>query len=137
MSNYLSAAPFPEGMDIVFLDGLTTKTVIGIKKHELYDPQSIRVNIAIGIRQNQACQTDQIKDTINYSDVRRAVKLLVVHHRFKLLERFTEAIAQLILNDFNADWVRVSVAKTAIYDDVEAVGMMIERKKKPTNTDEN
>jgi dihydroneopterin aldolase len=55
------------------------------------------------------------------------VKPLAVHRRFKLVEGFTEAIAQLILTDFNAHWMRVSVAKTSIFNDVEAVGVIIER----------
>ena len=46
-----------------------------------------------------------------------------------LLEALAEQIAQLLIADFGAHWVRVSLAKPAKFDDVESVGVLIERRR--------
>jgi dihydroneopterin aldolase len=38
-------------------------------------------------------------------------------------------VAQIALVEFGAQWVRVRVAKPRKFDDVEAVGVMIERRR--------
>ena len=47
--------------------------------------------------------------------------------QFKLLETFAESIANLILTDFAARWVKVSVQKTDALPQVASVGVVIER----------
>jgi dihydroneopterin aldolase len=46
-----------------------------------------------------------------------------------LLEALAEKVAQLLIRDFGAHWVRVSIAKPAKFDDVRAVGVTIERRR--------
>jgi 7,8-dihydroneopterin aldolase/epimerase/oxygenase len=47
----------------------------------------------------------------------------------KLLEAFAEQIADIVLNEFRAQWVRVRVAKPNKFDDVQALGIVIERRR--------
>ncbi len=46
---------------------------------------------------------------------------------FSLLESLAEHIAQIILKDFNAPWVKVSVAKLQAIRNCKMVGVCIER----------
>jgi dihydroneopterin aldolase len=114
-------------MDVVFINGFTGSTVIGINHDELHEPQSVRLDLAIGVPRLRACCTDRIEDTIDYSAVHAALHHLLCTHRMRLLEALAEAIAQLTIAEFGAHWVRVSLAKPAKFDDVEAVGVTIER----------
>ena len=114
-------------MDIVYIEGLTGQTVIGIDSSELHDPQPVRLNLAIGVPSIRACATDRIEDTVNYAAVREAVLALFASHGLQLLEALAERIAQVVIADFGAHWVRVSLAKPAKFEDVEAVGVVIER----------
>ncbi len=117
-------------MDIVYIEGLTGQTVIGIDSSELHDPQPVRLDLAIGVPSLRACATDRIEDTVNYAAVREAVLSLFASHGLQLLEALAERIAQLVIADFGAHWVRVSLAKPAKFDDVDAVGVVIERRRR-------
>ncbi|WP_085315715.1 dihydroneopterin aldolase [Derxia lacustris] len=114
-------------LDIVYIEGFTGETVIGIHDDELHRTQPVRIDIAAGVARALACDTDRIGDTIDYSVVRSVLLDLLREHRFQLLEALAERVAQILLVDFGARWVRVGVAKPRKFDDVEAVGVIIER----------
>lgn len=56
----------------------------------------------------------------------------MAEHRVQLLEAFAERVADIVLHEFRAHWVRVRVAKPHKFDDVQAVGVMIERRRTAT-----
>ncbi len=116
-------------MDIIFIDGFRGNTVIGICDDELHEPQPVRIDLAAGVPRSLACSTDRIGDTIDYGEVRQALRELMETHRFQLLEAFAEAIANLVLNRFGAHWLRIAVTKPAKFDDVDGVGVVIERRR--------
>ena len=116
-------------LDIVFIDGFRGDTVIGIHHDELHDAQPLRIDLAIGVPRPLACDTDRIGDTVDYGEVRLALRDLLANHRFRLLEAFAEAIANLLIQRFGAHWVRIAVAKPAKFDDVDGVGVIIERRR--------
>ncbi|WP_027798147.1 dihydroneopterin aldolase [Paraburkholderia dilworthii] len=124
-----SAGTLPGRMDIVFIENFIGQTIIGIDSSELHVPQSVRMNLAIGVPAIRACTTDRIEDTINYAAVRSALHALLDSHDVRLLEALAEAVARLLINDFGAHWVRVALAKPAKFDDVAAVGVQIERQR--------
>lgn len=117
----------PPSMDIIFIDGFRGNTVIGICDDELHAPQPVRIDLSAGLPRSLACSTDRIGDTIDYGEVRAALRELLETHRLQLLEAFAEAIANLLLGRFGAHWVRVRVTKPGKFDDVEGVGVIIER----------
>jgi dihydroneopterin aldolase len=120
-----AAATWP--LDIVFIEGFTGETVIGIHDNELHRRQPIVIDLQAGVPRVAACDSDRIGDTIDYSLVRDRLRLLLKEHRLKLLEAFAQAVADMLIGDFGAAWVRVRVAKPKKFDDVEAVGVIIER----------
>lgn len=126
---FAAGQPHPESapMDIIFIDGLRGNTVIGIHHDELHDPQPVRIDLAAGVPHSMACNTDRICDTIDYGEVRAALHELLRTHRLQLLEAFAEAIAALLLGRFGAHWVRVAVTKPNKFDDVDGVGVVIQR----------
>lgn len=123
------AAAAAEPLDIVFIEGFTGHTVIGIHHDELHDTQPLRMDIAIGVPRPRACDSDRIGDTIDYSVVRARLHRHLQEHRLQLLEAFAESVADILLDEFGAHWVRLSVAKPRKFDDVDAVGVVIERRR--------
>jgi 7,8-dihydroneopterin aldolase/epimerase/oxygenase len=119
----------PARMDIVFIENFVGQTVIGIDRGEQDVTQPVRMNLAIGVASLRACSTDRIEDTINYAAVRSALHALLAAHGVCLLEALAEAVARLVIVEFGAHWVRVSLAKPAKFDDVTAVGVQIERRR--------
>lgn len=124
-------APQDGSLDLVFIDGFTGETVIGIHDSELHRPQPVRIDLVAGVARSLACSTDRIGDTIDYGEIRTALRRLLATHQLKLLEALAEAIARMVLDEHGAQWVRVSVAKPRKFDDVEAVGVVIERRRAP------
>jgi dihydroneopterin aldolase len=114
-------------LDLVLVEGFTGHTVIGIYDDELNDPQPLVIDLQAGVPRARACDTDRIGDTIHYGVVCERLRRLMVEHRLQLLEAFAEAIADILLGEFGATWVRVKVVKPRKFDDVQAVGVQIER----------
>jgi 7,8-dihydroneopterin aldolase/epimerase/oxygenase len=127
-----SLSPAPAGadapMDLIFIEGLTGQTVIGIHESELHRPQPLVIDLHAGIPHARACDTDRIIDTIDYGVVRERLHRLLAEHDLQLLEAFAEAIADILLDEFGAAWVRVKVVKPKKFADVDAVGVQIERR---------
>lgn len=123
----IAAAP----LDIIFIDGLVGRTVIGIHHSELHDPQPLVIDVQAGLERARACDTDRIGDTIDYGVVRERLLRLLREHRLQLLEAFAEAIADILIDEFGARWVRVKVVKPNKFEDVAAVGVQIERTAPP------
>ena len=123
----LPQAQTAEPMDLIFIEGLRGQTVIGIHESELHRPQPLLIDVQAGLPRARACATDRIGDTIDYGAVRERLQRLLIEHRLQLLEAFAEAIAEILLAEFGAAWVRVKVVKPNKFDDVTAVGVQIER----------
>src|SRR5262245_9792858 len=119
----------PEALDLVFIEGFRCETVIGIDDDEFDRSQPVRIDIVAGTPHAQAHRTDRIGDTIDYAAVRRSLIALLETHGFKLLESLAETVAQMVLTDHGAHWVRVIVRKPQKFPDVEAMGVMVERRR--------
>ena len=116
-------------LDLIFIEGLVGNTVIGIHDSELHRPQPLLIDVCAGVPRPRACDTDQIADTIDYGELRLRIHRLLTEHGVQLLEAFAEQIAQIALHEFGAHWVRVRVAKPKKFDDLDAVGVQIERRR--------
>lgn len=118
-----------EPLDLIFIEGLRGETIIGIDHGELHATQPLVLDIHAGVPHARACETDRIGDTIHYGLVRERVLRLMREHRLQLLEAFAEQVADIVLGEFGARWVRVKVVKPNKFDDVQAVGVQIERRR--------
>ncbi|MDE2371305.1 MAG: dihydroneopterin aldolase [Burkholderiales bacterium] len=127
----LETADAASALDLIFVEGFRGETVIGIDSSELHLPQPLVIDVHAGVPRARACDTDRIVDTIHYGVVRERLQRLLREHRVQLLEAFAEAIANILIDEFGAAWVRVKVVKPNKFDDVQAVGVQIERQASP------
>jgi dihydroneopterin aldolase len=114
-------------MDIIFIEELRLETWIGIYPREKAMPQTVALDIRIGLSTAPAGKSDDIRDTIDYAVVTERLQKETANRHFNLLEGLAEFIAALILNEFSAQWTRVSVAKLGMLKGVKRVGVVIER----------
>lgn len=134
MSALMPLPPLPRhestsaALDLIFIEGLTIPTVIGIHHSELHDPQPVRVDLAAGLPRSGACDSDRIGDTIDYAVLRKRLHRLFAEHQVQLLEALAEEIARITVCEFGAHWVRVTLAKPRKFEDLQAVGVAIERR---------
>ena len=116
-------------MDIIFLRELKVETLIGVYEWEKRVPQTLQIDLEIALPDSRACETDDIKDALDYADIVRDIQSALASRHFNLLEALAETIAQMLLNDFKAPWVKVSVAKLNAIRGSRMVGISIERER--------
>ncbi|MDQ5888192.1 MAG: FolB [Pseudomonadota bacterium] len=114
-------------MDIIFLHEVRIDTLIGVYEWERQAPQTLQLDMELGIPDSRACQTDNIADTIDYGVVVERLRETLAEQHFLLLEALAEHIAHIILNEFGSPWVKLSVAKLGMLRGVKRVGVTIER----------
>ncbi len=114
-------------MDIIFIEDLRISTWIGIYPREKAMPQTIEMSLQIGASTAPAGNSDDIRDTIDYAVVVQKLRKELGEQHFNLLEKLAEHTATLILRDFRAQWVKVSIAKLGMMPGVRRVGVIIER----------
>ncbi|MBL8398501.1 MAG: dihydroneopterin aldolase [Candidatus Accumulibacter sp.] len=114
-------------MDLIFIDDLRLSTRVGIYPREQALPQTVEMSLRIGHSSARAGHSDDIRDTIDYASVVDRLHQELAARHFNLLERLADYVAMLLIEEFGAVWVRVSVAKLGIMRDVRRVGVIIER----------
>lgn len=114
-------------MDIIFLRELKIDTLIGVYEWEKRVPQTLQLDLEIALPNSRACQTDNIDDALNYADIVRRIQSELASRHFSLLEALAEHIAQILINEFKAPWVKISVAKLQAIRGSKMVGIIIER----------
>lgn len=118
-------------MDIIFVSELRIETRIGVYQWEQHAPQTIQLDLEVGLPGKHASHSDQLDDTIDYASIVKQVEQLFRDRRFSLLEQAAESVAAAIRHDFNAPWVKVTIAKLAPLRSVKRLGVVIERGARP------
>jgi dihydroneopterin aldolase len=114
-------------MDIIFLRELKIDTLIGVYEWEKRVPQTLQFDLEIALPNSRACQSDDIDDALDYAKIIAHIQEVLGSRHFNLLEALAEHIAQILLDDFRAPWVKVSVAKLHAIRGSRMVGISIER----------
>ena len=117
-------------MDIIFISELRVETLVGIYDWERKIPQTVQLDLEIGIPDAGHPRTDRIGETIDYAKVVARINESLADNHFLLLERMGEHLAQIVMKEFGAPWVKVSVAKLSALKHVKRLGVVIERGKK-------
>ena len=117
-------------MDVIFISDLRLDILIGVYDWEHKVPQTVQLDLEIGIPDAGQPRSDRIRETIDYARVIERIKASLKQDRFLLVERLAEHLAQLVMTEFKAPWVKVSVSKLAVEKDVKRVGITIERGKR-------
>ena len=116
-------------MDHIFIRDFRIETLIGCHKRERIVPQTLRIDLEIGIADIAVFQSDKVADCIDYEHVSIRIRELVAGTHFNLVETLVERIAGIVLDEFGAASVKVSAAKLGILKNTGLVGVQIERKR--------
>lgn len=113
-------------MDIIFIQDFRLEILIGVYDWERHVPQTVQLDIEIGLPPREK-RSDRIGDTIDYAKVVSRIRTTIAENRFLLVEALAEHIAQLIMSEFHAPWVRASVTKLGALQGVKRLGVTVER----------
>ena len=116
-------------MDAILVKDLRVEALIGIHRRERHVLQTLSIDLDIGLPGTTVFKSDKVADTIDYEQVALKISDLAASGHFRLVETFAERIAQLLIRDFGAPWVRVSAAKIGVLPNAKFVGVTIERRR--------
>tara|TARA_Y100001970_G_C14210663_1_gene846692 strand:- start:758 stop:1120 length:363 start_codon:yes stop_codon:yes gene_type:complete len=117
-------------MDKIFLRDLKLKTRIGIFEWEKQIDQVININIEVGTDIKRASETDDVQYSLDYKSLSIKVKDYVSNNQHDLIETLIENIAQMLLDEFDINYVTISISKPGAIRDSQDVGIEITRNKK-------
>jgi dihydroneopterin aldolase len=114
-------------LNSIFIHDLRVETRIGIYDWEAELPQTIRLDVELGLPSDAVFASGDFSDALDYAAVVKRLQAFAADHPHKLMERFAQAIADLLIGDFRAPWVKLRVAKIAPIAGVREIGVTIER----------
>jgi dihydroneopterin aldolase len=117
-------------MDIVFIRELKIDTVVGIYDWEKRMRQHVVLDIEMGADIARAARTDTIGDTLDYKAVAKRIFQFVHDSQFGLVETMAEKVAELIQQEFQVPWVKITLSKPGAVNGSKSVGVIIERGKR-------
>lgn len=114
-------------MDIIFLQGLTIETVIGIYDWERDIRQTVVLDLEMAADIRKSAESNDIGHTVDYNAVSRRIIQFVEDSQFELVETLAERITQLLMEEFAIPWVRLRLNKRGAIRGATDVGILIER----------
>ena len=117
-------------MNTIFIHQLRVETRIGVYAWEQHMTQPLLIDLELELPSAKAFASDEFGDALDYAAIVKRVQAFAQDHPYRLLERFAEALADLLRSEFGAPWTRVSVAKVAPIAGVSKLGVAIERGKR-------
>jgi dihydroneopterin aldolase len=120
-------------VNTIFIHDFRVATKVGVYAWERHMPQTVRLDLEIGT-DDAAFASGDFADALDYAAVVERLRAFAASNPHPLLERFAQAIADVVLGEFPAAWVRVRVAKPNAIAGVRELGVSIERHRQASRT---
>ena len=114
-------------MDIIFIRDLRVETLIGVYPQERQSRRTLLLDLELGADIRPATATDCLDDTLNYQAVAQRIIEFAAACDCRLVETLGERIAELVLREFGAPWLRLTLRKPGAVRAAGEVGIIIER----------
>jgi dihydroneopterin aldolase len=114
-------------VDKLFLRELKVETIIGFWEWERRIKQTVSIDLEIGTDARPAAASDRVSSALNYEPIANRLVEFVGAADFHLVESLADAVARIVVGEFGAKWVKVSVAKPGAIPAAREVGVVIER----------
>ena len=116
-------------MDAIVVRDLRVEALIGIHRRERHVMQTLSLDLDIGLPSTEVFASDRVADTIDYEQVALRIRALASAQHYRLVETLADRVAAMLVGEFGAPWVKVSVAKIGILPNAKFVGITIERRR--------
>ncbi len=122
-----SSASTADKGDRIFLHGLAVECIIGFIEWERRTKQTVVLDVEMPVDCARAAASDDVVDTLDYKRVAKRLIAFVSGSDFKLVETLAHRVALLILEEFEVEWVRLSVNKPGAIRGSKDVGVAVMR----------
>ncbi|TAG49190.1 MAG: dihydroneopterin aldolase [Betaproteobacteria bacterium] len=115
-------------LDIIFIKGLKCETTLGVYDWERVSLRPVLLDLEIGSASNESFEHDSAKGLMNYDSISKRLTAALTTLHYKTVERLAEHVAQIVLDEFHAPYVKLTVGKPAAVKNAAMVGVTIERR---------
>lgn len=115
--------------DKIRINDLALKCIIGINDWERTQKQDVLINVVLFADLNKACQSDDLKDSVDYKQVKQEIIAMVEKSSFYLIERMAGEITKICLSHSLIKAVQIMVDKPGALRFAKSVGIEIFREK--------
>ncbi len=102
-------------MSTIYIKNLVIEAKHGVHDYEKVNPQRFRIDLDLEVTTPEAFVSDDVNDTVSYSDIRQTVIDTVQDNTFDLIERLAQAIIDAISADKRINTITVSIQKLDIF----------------------
>jgi D-erythro-7,8-dihydroneopterin triphosphate epimerase len=99
-------------MAVIRINDLKVRTLIGAYSWERVNKQELVINITIEYDASKACQSDKLKDALNYESVAAKAIQTAERSRYALLEKLVGKLMAGIMSDLRVQAAHVRVDKS-------------------------
>ena len=96
----------------IILRNVRIPTIIGVYDAEKLAPQALKLDLELRLKDQRGSLSDQLRDTVDYDEVIRALKEFGLKNNHELLEKFAYQAAQMLAQRFALQTVDLTVWKT-------------------------
>ena len=125
----------PQTEVVVEITGLSLYTHHGVTEAEREIGQRLVIDLRLEVGEVDATVTDLVEDTVDYAEVCNVVALVAQQRSYKTLERLCTAVADRLLEHFQAEevWVKAAKPEPPIPLPVEQVSVEVWRQSGDTD----
>jgi dihydroneopterin aldolase len=102
-------------MSVIYIKDLVVEAKHGVHQHEKDKPQRFVINLELTLDMTQAVASDDLADTLNYSELRQIIIDTTQNNSFNLIERLAQAIADAILTDHRIQKLSLTIDKPDVF----------------------
>jgi len=116
-----------DSLDAIFITDLRADAIIGLNDNERTEKQTISIDLELGASVAKAAASDKVEDSFNYKLLSKRVEAYITTSEFHLVETLAERITEIILNEFDIPWVKLTLHKLGALSNSRDVGVRITR----------
>ncbi len=115
-------------MDAIIIEGLKVDTVVGCFNWERQIIQPLMLDLTIYNDLDQAAQSDELDDTLNYAQICELAAQVIQQAKPKLIEHAAQLVLESLFTTFSSiESIIITIRKPAIIAQATAVGIRLER----------
>ena len=103
-------------MDHLNIDNLSFRAKHGVSAKERRVEQEFAVSVKLGVDTSKASITDELKDAVDYQEVKNIIASVIEGSSRYLVEKLAEEIAARVLKDKRIKTIEITVRKPEVWD---------------------
>ena len=103
-------------MTTLFIKDLIIEAKHGVHEHEKRTKQRFKVSVELSVDLSRAASSDNLADSLDWSDLRDEIVKIVQSNSFNLMERLAQVIAEAMLKHRGVSEVSVTIDKIDAFE---------------------